>query len=81
MGRLFTENDDLKPGAHPYAVLSYDYWTRRFGRDPKVIGRTFRMGNDLFQIVGVAPEPFTGTEPGTITDIFIPTMMHRRSRP
>ena len=68
--------DDLKPGAHPYAVLSYDYWTRRFGRDPKVVGRTFRMGNDLYEIVGVAPEPFTGTEPGTVTDIFLPTMMH-----
>ncbi len=25
-GRLLTGNDDLQPGAHPYAVLSYDYW-------------------------------------------------------
>ena len=50
------KDDDLTPGAHPYAVLSYDYWTRRFGRDPKVIGRTFRMGNDLYQIVGVSGE-------------------------
>ena len=76
LGRLFTESDDLAPGAHPYAVLSFDYWTRRFGRDPKALGRTFRIGNVVFQIIGVAPEPFTGTEPGTITDIFIPTMMH-----
>src|SRR5580698_129990 len=53
LGRLFTENDDLKPGAHPYAVLSYDYWTRRFARDPNVIGRTFRMGDGQFEIVGV----------------------------
>ena len=75
-GRLFTEDDDLTPRSHPYAVLSYDYWTRRFGRDPKVIGRTFHLGDDLIQIVGVAPEPFTGTEPGIITDIFLPTMMH-----
>jgi len=75
-GRLLTESDDLKPGAHPYAVLSYDYWTSRFGRDPKVIGRTFRIGNDLYEIVGVGPERFTGTEPGTVIDIFIPTMMH-----
>ena len=75
-GRLFTESDDLKPGAHPYAVLSYDYWTNRFGRDPKVIGRTFRIGNDLYEIIGVGPERFTGTEPGTVIDIFIPTMMH-----
>ena len=76
LGRLFTERDDMTPQAHPYAVLSYDYWTRRFGRDAKVIGRTFRMAADLFQIVGVAPEGFTGTEPGTMTDVFIPTMMH-----
>jgi predicted permease len=75
-GRLLTENDDLRPGAHPYAVLSWDYWKRRFGQDPSVVGRTFRMGDSLFQIVGVGPEPFTGTETGTITDIFIPTMMH-----
>ena len=76
LGRLFTESDDLKPGAHPYAVLSYDYWARRFGKDPKVLGRTFRMEGHLYEIVGVGPERFTGTEPGTVTDIFIPTMMH-----
>ncbi len=43
LGRLLSENDDLQPGAHPYAVLSHDYWRRRFGQDPRVIGRTFRM--------------------------------------
>jgi hypothetical protein len=76
LGRLFTENDDLKPGAHPYAVLSHDYWTSRFGQDPKVIGRTFRMGNDLYEIIGVSGERFTSTEPGTVTGIFLPTMMN-----
>ncbi len=75
-GRLFTEDDDLKPGAHPYAVLSHDYWARRFGQDPQAIGRTFRMGERVYEIVGVAQAPFTGTEPGTVTDIFVPTMMH-----
>jgi predicted permease len=76
LGRLFTESDDLTPGAHPVAVLSHDYWSRRFGSDPKVIGRKFRIGNDLFEIVGVAPAPFTGTETGIGIDIFFPTMMH-----
>jgi putative ABC transport system permease protein len=76
LGRLLTENDDRTPGAHPYAVLSYDYWRRRFGKDPNVIGRTLRFGDQLFEIVGVGPEPFTGTEPGTVTDIFLPAMMH-----
>ncbi len=75
LGRVFTESDDLTPRAHPYAVLSYDYWTRRFGQDPKVIGRTFQMDTDLYEIVGVCEKRFTGTEPGTIPDIFVPTMM------
>src|SRR5581483_1542214 len=75
LGRLLTEDDDLTPGAHPYAVLSHDYWTRRFGRDPHVIGRTFRAGGEVFEIVGVAQAPFVGTEPGIFTDIFVPTMM------
>jgi len=75
-GRLLTENDDLKPGARPYAVLSHDYWKRRFAQDRRAIGRTFRMGDTLFEIVGIGPAPFTGTETGTVTDIFIPTMMH-----
>jgi predicted permease len=75
-GRLFAESDDLKPKANPYAVLSYDYWVRRFHRNPKAIGQTFRMGNDLYEIIGVAPKGFTGTEPGTFTDVFLPAMMY-----
>jgi predicted permease len=76
LGRLLTENEDLQPGAHPYAVLSHDYWTRRFGRDPKVIGRALRIGKDLYTIIGVSGAGFTGTHPGTFTDIFLPTMMN-----
>jgi putative ABC transport system permease protein len=76
LGRVFTENDDIKPGGHPYAVLSYEYWTHRFGEDPKAIGRTFQMGNQLYEIIGVAEAPFCGTEPGTMVDIFVPTMMN-----
>src|SRR5580700_9644799 len=75
LGRLLTENDDDKPGATPYAVLSYDYWARRFGQDRNVVGRTFRMGGTQFEIAGVAPESFTGTETGTVTDIFLPMAM------
>jgi predicted permease len=75
-GRLLTANDDVTPGAHPYAVITYDYWRRRFGMDPAVVGRTFRADMGIFEIVGVGPESFTGTEPGTVTDIFIPMAMH-----
>jgi predicted permease len=74
-GRLLTESDDVTQGASPFAVLSYDYWARRFGRDPSVVGRNFRLGDTLFQIVGIAPPAFTGTEIGTVTDVFLPMAM------
>ena len=75
IGRLLSASDDLTPGAYPYAVLSHDYWARRFGKDPNVVGRTFRMDHTVYQIVGVVQAPFTGTSPGTVTDIFLPAMM------
>ncbi|HEY1499981.1 MAG TPA: ADOP family duplicated permease, partial [Acidobacteriaceae bacterium] len=80
LGRLLTQNDDLKPGAEPYAVISYDYWSRRFGRDPHVIGRVIHIGDNAYEIVGVSEKKFTGTEPGTFVDIFVPVMMHRSVR-
>jgi putative ABC transport system permease protein len=72
VGRVLTDADDQTPGGHPYAVLSHDYWARRFGSDPRVVGRTFRQGKDVYEIVGVLQGDFTGTEPGTMVDIFIP---------
>jgi hypothetical protein len=78
LGRLLDASDDAAPGARPVAVISHDYWTRRFGGDGGLIGRRFRMGDDLLEIVGVAGEPFTGTETGTITDVFLPMAMKTR---
>jgi predicted permease len=80
-GRLLSQRDDQQPGAHPVAILSHDYWSRRFAQDPAVIGRTFQMTNNLtgtriYQIVGVAGAGFTGTEPGRVVAIFLPAMMH-----
>jgi hypothetical protein len=74
-GRLLTASDDRAPGTAPYAVLSFDYWTRRFGRDPAVVGRTFHYGDGVYQIVGVSEKKFTGTEPGVVVDIFVPALM------
>jgi putative ABC transport system permease protein len=76
LGRIFTADDERTPGASPYAVISYNYWTRRFANDSSVLGRSVHIGGKIFQIIGVGPKSFTGTEPGTITDIFLPTMMN-----
>ncbi len=80
-GRLLSPADVDKPGAHPVVVLSYDYWNSRFGRDPKIVGRTFLSGTQHYQIVGVAPEGFTGTEPGSLTGIFVPMTMNAEAVP
>jgi len=76
LGRLLSEDDNLKPGGHPYAVLSENYWKSRFGQDRSIVGQTFRMGDRVYEIVGVIDGQFTGTEPGKVVDIFIPVMMN-----
>jgi len=76
LGRLLAPADDRAPGASPYAVLSWDYWNHRFGRDPQIIGRSVHIGDQTFEIIGVGPRDFTGTETGTVTDIFLPLSMN-----
>jgi predicted permease len=76
LGRLLISADDSGPGAGPYAVLSWDYWNHRFGRDPHILGRAVHIGDQAFQIIGVGPRDFTGTEKGTVTDIFLPLTMN-----
>ena len=77
LGRLLTPADDRGPGEHPYAVLSWDYWNHRFGRDPHVLGRPVHIGDQTFEIIGVGPHEFTGTEKGTVTDLFLPVSINR----
>ena len=76
LGRLLYASDDRGLGAGPYAVLSWDYWNHRFGRDPHVLGRPLHIGDQTFEIIGVGPRDFTGTEKGTVTDIFLPLGMN-----
>lgn len=75
LGRVLTKADDVTPGAHPVAVLSHAFWTRRFGGDRSIIGRPFTVAGQQFEIVGVARAGFTGVEPGLRADIWIPMMM------
>jgi len=75
LGRLLSPADDRGPGLAPYAVLSWDYWNRRFGRDSRVLGCPLHIGDQTFEIIGVGPRGFTGTETGTVTEIFLPLSM------
>jgi len=70
LGRGFSADDEKDHS--PVAVISYDYWTRRFARASGVLGTTFFIKNVPFTIVGVAARGFHGIEPATSTDFWIP---------
>src|SRR5262245_18741026 len=80
-GRTLTEDDDGPSGGQPVAVISYDYWKRRFDLDPGVIGRKITLDDFPFTIVGVAPPGFFGIEVGSNTDLWWPIRMTPQVRP
>ena len=71
-GRLIQPQDDSPANANPVAVISYGFWKRRFGASPAAIGERLRIGQQSFQIVGVAAASFAGVEPGYSIDVWLP---------
>ncbi len=69
-GRGFSEQDETNHAA--IAVISYNYWTRRFARNPDVLGKALYVNGVPITIVGVAAEGFEGVEAGGSTDFWIP---------
>ncbi len=61
LGRVLTEADDQIKAAHPVAVVSYAWWQQRIGGDPSAIGKTIKIDEVTYTIVGVAPKEFFGT--------------------
>jgi predicted permease len=72
VGRAITEADDNPASAQPGAVISYEFWRRRFGLDPNVVGRQVTVNDTMLTIVGVAPSGFFGFEVGRKPDIWWP---------
>jgi len=81
IGRIFTPDEDRAPGANPVAVLSYGFWRREFAGDPAVVGRTIRVGQAPFEIVGVAPAGFRGILVGAEADLWMPITMQEQVLP
>jgi predicted permease len=70
LGRGFSQQDETDHA--PVAVISYNYWTRRFARSPDALGKTLYVNSVPFTIVGVSAEGFEGVEAGGSTDFWIP---------
>ena len=77
-GRMLTPADDAEPGRGgpdgAVAVISDSFWTRRFARDPAVLGKSVQVGTQWVTIVGVTPPGFFGLQVGMPLDITLPMM-------
>ncbi len=68
LGRALLPADE--PIGHAVAIVSNDLWTRRFGADSAIIGRTIRLDDQPYTVVGVMPKGFEFPARGT--DVFTP---------
>src|SRR5262249_2445176 len=57
IGRVFTPAED-QPGGEPVVILSHSLWQRRFGGDPKMIGRALVLGGQSRMVIGIMPPGF-----------------------
>ena len=72
LGRWFDAADDT-PAADIVAVVSHQAWTRRFGADPSVVGRTIHIEGVPVTIVGIGPVGHNGTiNIGLVIDFWLP---------
>ena len=54
LGRGFSE-DEAKPGADKFVILTYGVWNSRFAADRSIVGRDIRLNGEAYRVVGVLP--------------------------
>jgi predicted permease len=80
-GRVLSRADDVTPGGHPVAVISYRLWQSRFAGRPDIVGHEIRLNAQPFTIIGIAPADFPGPQLGVMRDLYVPMMMQPLMRP
>src|SRR5712672_2896613 len=81
LGRLFMPGDETASGANTVAVLSYAYWSRKFGADPAIVNKPLTVNGVPLTVVGVTRKGFFGVQIGSTPDIFIPVTMKAQMAP
>ncbi|HEY1810415.1 MAG TPA: ABC transporter permease, partial [Acidobacteriaceae bacterium] len=75
LGRTFTPQEDSPNGGH-VAVISYGLWQRKFGGDPRIVGKSLSLTNEPYTIIGVLGSSFV-TDPAA--DIWVPFQIEPNS--
>jgi predicted permease len=75
MGRFFVPSEDVTPGTAGVAVLGYAAWRGRFGGAQDVVGRTIKLNDTPFTIIGIGPKGFKGVYAIFGPDVWVPSMM------
>ncbi len=70
-GRVLAPGEDYQ-GGRMNVVIGHDFWQRRFGLDPGVVGRSVTLDGTAFTVVGVLEPGFTGVQPGQAGDFYVP---------
>lgn len=68
LGRTFTQQED-SPGGGNVVVISYGFWQRKFGGNPRIVGSAISLSNESYTIVGVVGRSFATDPPA---DLWVP---------
>jgi putative ABC transport system permease protein len=76
LGRSFLP-DEERPGSAPVCILSDGLWRRRFGSDPKILGKAVTLNDERWTVVGVMPAGFRFPQS---VDLWVPAMVRSSAR-
>lgn len=82
LGRSFSSQEDA-PGARGVMILSDGFWRRRFGANPNVLGKSVRLDNAEYMVVGILPANFiypSQLQPDAFVPLALPTKLDWRQR-
>src|SRR5437879_3698898 len=80
LGRFFRQEEDTPRGKH-VVVLGDRFWRTEFGGNPDVIGRTVKLNDEAYTIVGVMPATASAASwTGMASDVWVPLALTDEQR-
>jgi predicted permease len=70
-GRFYGESEAVLPSGVPVAVVGFGFWQRALGGASRVLGTSISLSGRSYEVIGVAPRGFTGTELADV-DVWVP---------